>query len=51
MIFPTAPVHVVVESLKDLFEPWNEAIDGILPIATACNCHGVITALKRIKKR
>lgn len=50
-IFPTAPVHVAVESLKDLFEPWNEAIDEILPIATACNCHGVITALKRIKKR
>ncbi|MEM4541017.1 MAG: hypothetical protein QXP46_05930 [Archaeoglobaceae archaeon] len=29
-IFPTAPVHVAAEALKDLFEPWNEVIDCIL---------------------
>ncbi|MCS7144888.1 MAG: hypothetical protein NZ879_07710 [Archaeoglobaceae archaeon] len=30
-IFPTAPVHVVAEALKDLFEPWDEVIDDLLP--------------------
>jgi hypothetical protein len=29
-IFPTVPVHLVAEVIKDYFEPWNEVIDYIL---------------------
>ncbi len=29
-IFPTAPVHLVAEAIKDYFEPWNEVINCIL---------------------
>jgi len=29
-IFPTAPVHVAAEALKDKFRPWNEKVNEIL---------------------
>jgi hypothetical protein len=29
-IFPTAPIHVVAEAVKDAFEPWEKVIDCIL---------------------
>jgi len=34
-IYPTAPLHVAAEALKNSFEPWNEAIELIIPLLPA----------------